>query len=76
MPDGRVITRRAWLIETYGLHSYCYSLIKKAYYWIQNKMARTAFEFNLEQAGYPIQGRTQEAMNDMNYYYLKLRSLK
>lgn len=45
--------------------------MKKLYYLIQNKLARIAFEFNLEQAGYPIRGRTLEAMDDMNYYYSK-----
>tara|TARA_R100001082_G_scaffold52746_2_gene28750 strand:- start:681 stop:854 length:174 start_codon:yes stop_codon:yes gene_type:complete len=45
--------------------------MKKLYYLIQNKLARIAFEFNLQQGGYPIVGRTKEAMNDMNYYYLK-----
>jgi len=45
--------------------------MKIIYYLIQNKLARIAFEFNLQQGGYPIVGRTKEAMNDMNYYYLK-----
>ena len=46
------------------------------YYWVQMRMARCAFEFNLEQTGYPIEGRTQEAMDDMNHYYLKYSGLK
>ena len=45
--------------------------MKKIYYLIQNKLARIAFGFNLQQAGYPIVGRTKEAMDDMNYYYKK-----
>jgi len=51
--------------------------IKIAYYWLQMRMARSAFEYNRTYYGDSIYSsddhfmRTVEAMDDMNKYYMK-----
>lgn len=49
--------------------------IKIVYYWIQNKMARCAFEYLTEYHGNIHSERTLEAMCNMNKYYQKLREV-
>ena len=49
------------------------------YYWIQNRMARCAWEYlrGTDYSGMISKNpRCIEAMNDMNYYYLKLKNME
>jgi hypothetical protein len=53
--------------------------IKIVYYWMQNKMARCAWEYlrGVDYSGIINKDtRCLEAMRDMNKYYLKLRKVQ